>query len=285
MRKIAYKSRMSRQQSLPLPKNIHPDRNAANGGKSFYFFDLDENIFHVNSAHYVFHKDTGVMLEVPGKLFWQDYDNIGKIGFLKDYQILPDDELGSFRRFRDIPSLPHSDQPFIEDLLRAIASDDWMGPSWDHFYHAVLNQRPLAVITARGHHPSTIREGLKIFVEKGFLPHEPNYLAILPVSHPETQKQLAGGTVPELKRRAIRHSVELAFKVYGESPFHRFGMSDDDPKNVKKIIEEFTFLKRDYPQNAFFIIETTEGQVNKWEVFSDHAEKTSALSTEQLSLL
>lgn len=273
------------QQTLPLPNHVHPDRNASLGGKSFYFFDLDENIFHVNSAHYVFHKQTGVMLEVPGKIFWEDFDNIGRSGFLKDYSVIADDENGSFRRFRDIPSQSTLTQPFIEDLQKALDLGDWMGPSWNHFYHAVLNQRPLAVITARGHHPDTIRQGLKLFVEKGYLPHEPNYLAILPVSHPEVQKQLAGGSIPELKRKAIRHAVELAFKTYGENSYHRFGMSDDDPKNVQKIIEEFTYLKKDYPENAFFIIETTQGQVNKWEVFSDHTEKTAVSSPEQLSLL
>lgn len=276
---------MSQQQRLPLPHNVHPDRNADKGGKSFYFFDLDENIFHVNSAHYVFHKESKVMLEVPGRIFWQDFDNIGRSGFLKDYEVIADDENGSFQRFRDNPASETSNQPFLEDVLKALEIGDWAGPSWDYFYHAVLNQRPISVITARGHHPETIRAGLKLFVDRGHLPHEPNYLSILPVSHPETQKNLAGGSIPELKRKAIRHAVELAFKTYGENPYHRFGMSDDDPKNVQKIIEEFTYLKRDYPDNAFFIIETTQGQVNKWEVFSHHAEKTSVPNYEQLSLL
>jgi hypothetical protein len=276
---------MAKQQQLPIPRPIHPDRNAAQGGKSFYFFDLDENVFSVESAHYVFHKTTNEMREVPGKIFWESYDDIGKKGFLKDYEVRADDLTGSFRRFRDMPDLHVTKQPLIEDLTRALDIEEFMGPSWNQFHHAVLNQRPLALITARGHHPDTIKTGMSLFKDKGILPAEPNYLAVLPVSHPEISNVLGGGTIPELKRKAIRYAVELAFETYGRNDFHRFGMSDDDPKNVQKIIEEFIALKKDYPKNAFFIIETARGQVNKWEIFPDHAEKSAVTDDDQLKLL
>lgn len=276
---------MAKQRELPIPRPIHPDRNAAQGGKSFYFFDLDENVFSVESAHYVFHKLTSEMKEVPGKVFWEQYDDIGKRGFLKDYEVRPDDLSGSFRRFRDLPNIEMGQQPLLEDLSRALDREEFMGPSWNQFHHAVLNQRPVALITARGHHPDTIKAGMELFRQKNIISATPNYLAVLPVSNPDVSKILGGGSVPELKRKAIRYSVELAFETYGYNDFHRFGMSDDDPKNVQKIIEEFIALKKDYPKVAFFIIETTRGQVNKWEIFSDHAEKHSLNPAEQLSLL
>lgn len=274
---------MVRQQELPIPREKQPDRNASLGGKSFYFFDLDENVFHIESAHYVFHKKTNEKKEVPGKIFWEEIDHIGKKGFLKDFEIRPDDQDGSFQRFRDIPDLDSMQQPFIEDLQNALKLGDWMGPSWNEFHHAVTNQRAMAVITARGHHPETIKAGISLFTQRKILDSLPNYLSVLPVSHPEIQQTLGGGTVPELKRKALRYVVEEAFKVYGYNDYHRFGMSDDDPKNVQKIIEEFTVLKKDYPKVSFFVIETTRGRSNKWEVFVDHAEKQALHPGQQLS--
>lgn len=105
---------MVRQQELPILRPVHPDRNAEKGGKSFYFFDLDENIFSIESAHYVFHKSTNKMMEVPAKDFWYEFDDIGKKGFLKDYEVRLDGE-GSFRRFRDTPNAAFEQQPFYED--------------------------------------------------------------------------------------------------------------------------------------------------------------------------
>ncbi|MBY0385444.1 hypothetical protein K2X05_09820 [bacterium] len=274
---------MVRQQELPIPREKQPDRNASLGGKSFYFFDLDENVFHIESAHYVFHKKTNEKKEIPGKIFWEEMDSIGKKGFLKDYEIRPDDLEGSFQRFRDIPEQPHTQQPFIEDLQNALKLGDWMGPSWNEFHHAVTNQRAMAVITARGHHPETIKAGIALFTQKKILDSLPNYLSVLPVSHPEIQATLGGGTVPELKRKALRYVVEEAFKIYGYNDHHRFGMSDDDPKNVQKIIEEFTVLKKDYPKVSFFVIETTKGQSHKWEVFVDHTKKQALHPGQQLS--
>ncbi len=275
---------MVRQQELPIPREKQPDRNAALGGKSFYFFDLDENVFHVESAHYIFHKKTNEKKEIPGKVFWEEIESIGKKGFYKDFEIRPNDLDGSFQRFRDLENQPFEKQPFYEDLERALKLGDWMGPSWNEFHHAVTNQRALAVITARGHHPETIKAGLSLFTQRKILEAQPNYLSVLPVSHPEIQQTLGGGTVPELKRKALRHVVELAFKDYGYNDHHRFGMSDDDPKNVQKIIEEFTILKKDYPKVSFFVIETTKGRSHKWEVFVDHTEKQLLTRQEQLSL-
>ena len=70
----------------------------------------------------------------------------------------------------------------------------------------------------------------------------------------------------ELKQKAIRASVERAIEVYGYSPHHRFGMSDDDPKNIQLIVEEMTRLKSKYPEMSFFMIETHGGDFIKHEI-------------------
>ena len=130
---------MVKQQELPIPRSLHPDRNADQGGKSFYFFDLDENVFSVESAHYVFHKLSGEIKEVSGKIFWEEFDHIGKKGFLKDYEVRPEDSLGSFRRFRDLPNVEMHQQPLLEDLTKALDVGEWTGPSWNQFH---IDHRP-----------------------------------------------------------------------------------------------------------------------------------------------
>ena len=82
----------------------------------------------------------------------------------------------------------------------------------------------------------------------------------------------------------IRASVETAFQTYGFSPFHRFGMSDDDPKNLKFIYDEMVELKRSYPRNSFFVISTHKGQLRKREVFLDHFTDQLIESEKQLDL-
>src|SRR5690606_32187787 len=72
--------------------------------------------------------------------------------------------------------------------------------------------------------------------------------------------------VAELKRAAIRASVEKAIEKYGYSPHHRFGMSDDDRKNIQLIYEEMCSLKSRYPELSFFLIETEGGRFLKHEV-------------------
>jgi len=109
---------------------------------------------------------------------------------------------------------------------------------------------------------------------------EPNYLSLYPVSHKETRLSLGDsefnqGTA-ELKQRAIRASVEHAIEQYGYNPHHRFGMSDDDPKNIQLILEEMTRLKSRFPEMSFFLIETQHGSFIKNEI------KLSGLSGQRL---
>jgi hypothetical protein len=178
---------------------------------------------------------------------------------------------------------------FVEDLASALGMPEvqWKGPSWSCFYHAVFNSRPLALITARGHHPSTIQEGIRLWVKEGHLPQEPNYLAVYPVSHPDVKKKLNlahSESIPHLKQKAIRASVEQALKIYGNNPHHRFGMSDDDPRNIEWIVEEMRLLKREYRQMSFFIIQTHGEQMTKLEVFADRVQDSVVGAESQMSL-
>jgi hypothetical protein len=261
--------------NFEIPKE--PDRNLHLGGRSFYFFDFDDNIVYLTTPIILFDKVSGHELAVSSGDFAHESKNIGKEGIYQNYFIDINDAKGSFRHFRDIEFTAEQanaghKQNFVKDIEHALANAEhlWKAPSWNCFYHATFNHRPVSLITARGHHPETIKDGINLMAANGILPHEPHYHTIFPVSHPETRIHL-GDTllkknIAELKQNAIRASVLKAIELYGYSPYHRFGMSDDDHKNVELISEEMRLLKSDYPEMSFFVIETFKNSYKKYEI-------------------
>lgn len=254
-----------------------PDRNFNRGGRSFYFFDFDDNIAFLTTPLILFHKETGDELNLTSGDWAIHHSSIGKNGPYSEYEIRFDDQTGTFRCFRDldmkeIEKVANKKQTFVEDVLAAMNVPDlqWKGPSWDCFYHATFNQRPISVITARGHSEEVLKQGIHEFVKAGHLPSTPNYLSLFAVSNKEVRRQFNDHdfkmSTAELKQHAIRASVEKAIEVYGYSPHHRFGMSDDDPKNIQMIVEEMSRLKSSYPEMSFFMIETHNGDFTKHEI-------------------
>lgn len=283
------------QLELEVPRPFEHDRNYAKGGRSFYFFDFDDNVAVVPTPAVLFHKKTGAELHISSREFARSGHEIGKTGLYADYLVEFNDRTGTFRFFRDqkhtwLEKILGRRQIFIEDMAKALKAPDWnwKGPSWQTFYHATYNRRPISIITARGHHPDTIRKGFHLFKEEGFIPHEPNYLDIFPVSHPDTRRRLQDFemklSVAELKKKAIIASVDRAIERYGYSDHHRFGMSDDDPRNIELIVEAMTELKSKFPKISFFVIEAHDENVVKKEIFADHIENKTFASVEQLSL-
>lgn len=283
------------QLELGINRARERDRNFHLGGRSFYFFDFDDNIAFLTTPLILFHKRDRHEILISSGDFAKFHNSIGQSDIYADYQIDYCDEKGTFRNFRDVDiseveKLKGRTQIFVEDVAAALNFPDfqWKGPSWACFYHAAFNQRPVSVITARGHHPETIKDGVRVFVKKRVLPLEPNYLSVYPVSHRDTRKALGDeglqfGTA-ELKQRAIRASVEKAIETYGYSPHHRFGMSDDDPKNIELIVEEMTRLKSRFPEMSFFMIETQNGNFVKHEVTANFVRSEEMDKVNQLSL-
>lgn len=293
-RRFLSKAKPTSQLELEIGRQPEPDRNFDKGGRSFYFFDFDDNVAFLSTPAFIFHKETGEELLLNSGIFAQHSAQIGKAGLYQDYKIDYCEERGTFRCFRDvqigrIEKLLGKKQAFVRDLAAALGHEDfrWKGPSWSCFYHAVFNQRPVSLITARGHHPETLKDGIRLMVKQRLLPHEPNYLSLFPVSHPEVKAGLGHSLetpIARLKQSAIRASVQKALEVYGENPHHRFGMSDDDPENIRLIIEEMTRLKSDYPEMSFFVIETQKGDFIKREIFKDHTVDQVLLPHRQLTL-
>lgn len=284
------------QLELGQTRNREPDRNFHRGGRSFYFFDFDDNIAFLTTPLILFHKKTKDELHLSSAEWALHHHTIGKSGPYEEFEINWDDVSGTFRSFRDVhldevAKLAGQKQPFVHDILHALGLPDiqWKGPSWDCFYHAVFNQRPISVITARGHSAETLRAGIYEFVKNGYLPLEPNYLSLFACSNKQVRHSFGDielkMSTAELKQKAIRASVEKAIEVYGYSPHHRFGMSDDDPKNIQLIVEEMTRLKSKYPEMSFFMIETHGGDFIKHEI-SQHGLMTPLINDglQQLSL-
>lgn len=281
--------------SIQRPKE--EDRNFHKGGRSFYFFDFDDNIACLTTPLILFHKKTNAELMLTSQEWAVAHSTIGTSGVYEDYEIRFCDKEGTFKYFRDhemheLEKLGKQKQVFEIDVAHALGlSDlDWKGPSWDCFYHSVFNQRPVSIITARGHGPETIKRGIQLFVDHGWLNQTPNYLTIYPVSNVSTRIELGDQNLKlstaELKQKAIRNSVLKAFDVYGYNDHHRFGMSDDDPKNLSLIIEEMTVLKKEFPRICFFVIETFNNRFVKHEILDSKLQSDFLKNNlEQLSLL
>lgn len=291
-------SAIRRQLSLDIPHPVYEDRNRSLGGRSFYFFDFDDNVAFLTTPIYIFHNETKKELALTSGEYAQVHHEVGRSGPYRDYFMNYDDAIGSFRNFRDrdhslLDRLKSKRQIFVEDLAHALGRSEfeWKGPAWDTFFHAVYNKRPLSVITARGHHPETIKKGIELLIEHGHLHTKPNYHTIYPVSHPDVRRSLGDVDlkmdVATLKKLAIRKSVEKALREYGAEYPHRFGMSDDDPKNIQLIVEEMASLKKEFPHLGFFVIETKGGVLVKAEVYADHLRTLDQqrLEMSQLSLL
>jgi hypothetical protein len=147
------------QLELEIERPKERDRNFHVGGRSFYFFDFDDNVAHLNTPLYIFHRETGETLKLSTQAWITFHSTIGKINSpYADYEIRYDDQTGSFRDFRDViiseaERLIGKKQTFVKDIEALLNVPDlqWKGPSWDCFYHATFNQRPVGIITARGH--------------------------------------------------------------------------------------------------------------------------------------
>jgi len=159
------------QMEFSLHRPMQSDRNHHLGGRSFYFFDFDDNVAYLTTPIVIFNKKTGTERTLSSGE-WANYQQgIGKSGPFKDYFIDYDDEIGSFRYFRDqkysfIDKIARKKQTFLSDIEKALQQADysWKAPSWNCFYHATYNHRQISVITARVHQKETIQNGTALIV-------------------------------------------------------------------------------------------------------------------------
>lgn len=248
---------------------------------SYYFFDWDDNIMFLDTKILVRNKNTGETREVSTTKYPDVHPNLGKAGEWADYEEFG----GTYGNFRDIPAAELAGgqrQHFVDDVDKASSGqtdrgDKWQAPAWPYFKYACEKQRPVSIVTARGHSPETLQAGVQLLVDKGHLPCMPKFHTVIAVTNPGVRTTLqdwakegeapGDNDIPALKRLAIKMSVQKAFDEHGEDADLRFGMSDDDPSNVQLVIQAMAECKIQYPEKRFFVINTHTGQHVKLEVF------------------
>ncbi len=234
--------------------------------KSFYIFDFDDNIIHTGSLTFIYHKQTGEEKSLSSPEFAKQRALIGKSGPYKNYLIDPSPGR-SFKRFGDDPAGKFF--PFMEDLKMAVSQTGWQGPSWSRFVKAINRDRTMSIITARGHHPDRIRDGIEWLAEQGLIPKAPDIHRIYAVTSAETQKIMrwtGPDLIASLKKQALHHFIESVYEEFGHEPAHRFGFSDDDPKNIVSTRQKFLDLKQRNPHHSFFLYEARPTKVIEEEV-------------------
>lgn len=241
---------------------------SSDGSVSFYFFDIDDNLLFLPTKLYLWNAEIQAEEAISSGEFAGVQNLLGRPGKWQAWAVREE----TFRDFRDRPDLPAAEQAFVKDLLAAAAdSTPWQGPSWALLAHAAAAQRPVAMVTARGHEPTTIEAGLHALVERGFLPAVPPILGIYTVTNPGVRERLGAGdpamTIPSIKKLAIKDAVDRALALHGSAPPHRFGMSDDDPNNVVLAISAMRDCKLKYPDKRFFVINTNHDEFVKLEIF------------------
>jgi hypothetical protein len=271
---LRYPCRRRRSQlAAAMARLFHRSRSMTgardDGSRSFYFFDIDDNLVFLDTKVYLWNAETCEEKAISTAEFAVYKPQLGLPG---PWQAWSERQPQTFRDFRDAPDTAARDQIFVKDLLAAVSSgNNWCGPSWPLLEYASRNQRPIAVISARGHQPSTILEGFKLLVERGLLTAVPPIVGIYTVSNPEVCALIGATdpamTVPSLKKLAIKFAVDTALAEYGRDLSHRFGMSDDDPANVVLIISAMRDCKVAYPSKRFFVINTNRAECVKLEVF------------------
>lgn len=251
-------------------------------GTSFYLFDFDDNIMFLKTPILLRNKRTEEIKTVSTDEFATIRRILGAPGEWLDYEQFEQ----TYMHFgdRDPATLkPGERQYLLDDVAATIAAadQDWQAPSWPLLLYACDKQRPVAIVTARGHSRETIKAGIKLLVDAGLLSQEPNYLEIYAVNNPQMKSELAEGLPPavralfdqgldvtsDLKRVAINRIVDKAAAEFGPELPHRFGMSDDDPTNVDLIVKAMCDSKKRYMHMRFFVIDTHKDEHVKLEVF------------------
>jgi hypothetical protein len=248
--------------------------SAKGSGISFYLFDFDDNIMFLTTPLILQNTVTKDIQEVSTGDFAVIHPQLGKSGDWADWNTFEE----TYKYFNDIPQEnlePGEQQYFVRDIKNAISenpeNEKWQAPSWKLFQGACSIQAPLSIVTARGHSPETIKAGIRVLFEKNLIEKKPNYHTVFPVGNADVRHELGDTelkfTIPALKKKAIIKTVDDAIKHYGGNLPHRFGMSDDDPSNVRLIVTAMRDCKKKYPDNRFFVINTYEGEKVKLEIF------------------
>jgi hypothetical protein len=258
-------------------KDLPINYAVADRDSKYYIFDWDNNVLHMPThIHLERRQPDGSWL--PATVTTEEYSRIRRDA--ENYRPPGGDWERAFREFRDIED--EDVNAFIRDTERAIdrvvRGERRAGPSFRIFRNVLVEGRLFAIVTARGHSPGVLRDGVLYFIRhvlsydemermlanlRGYLEcFEPGHgvdladpQALLAfylnlnryhaVTWPEFRRQMglvADDPQVELgKRMAIEDFVAHVVRIATERGIDKpisFGFSDDDPGNVAAI-EQF----------------------------------------------
>ena len=128
----------------------------------YSIFDVDDNILIMETPLHFQHFENGKW--VNKDILPQEFAQIRK-KYPTDYMDNNEwkgDPKYSFIEFRDYG--PRGPNAFIEDVKKTI-KDKKFGPSWDAFINTLKEGRLFAIVTTRGHEPSTLRNAVRYIIE------------------------------------------------------------------------------------------------------------------------
>jgi hypothetical protein len=230
----------------------------------YYAFDWDDNIVFMPTK-IILLDDAGSEVGMSTHAFAQYRHLIGKEEFDYEGHKIVNYADNPFRNFR-----VQGDQQFLADISKAETA-----PAFKDFKECVEGASIFAIITARGHHPDTLKKACKRYIQTGFngistikvLESIKKYKQLFNVQeqdleneetliddylnlckfHPVSYNQTEGAASPEqLKVTALNDFIEYVNKEAKRIRKHatkgakiNIGFSDDDKKNIEAMIAHF----------------------------------------------
>lgn len=232
----------------------------------YYAFDWDDNLMYMPTKIYL-KSDKGKVVGMSTEDFAEYRSEIGKKPFKYEGNIIVDFDDDAFRDFR-----VSGDKKFMTDAMTA-----QVGPAWSDFVESVNNGSIFAIITARGHTPSVLKDTIHNLINKnkyGLNKKEivknlrkyrdisdeedltddeliETYLEMCKY-HPVSFGEGSAANPEELKVSAMKQFMEyvknlshrLQEKAYFKNKISNYftpyiGFSDDDLKNVQAMKKHF----------------------------------------------
>jgi hypothetical protein len=232
----------------------------------YYAFDWDDNLMYMPTKIYL--KDEGGnSVGMSTEDFAEYRSEIGKEPFEYEGHTIVGFDDDAFRDFRVT-----GDKKFLVDAMKAPT-----GPAWDDFVEAVNNGSIFAIVTARGHTPSILKNSVYNLIkknkhglnEKELVKNLRKYRDIADEEdmtddellrtyldmckwHPVTFGEGSAANPEELKVSAMKQFMEyvrnlsqrLQEKAYMKNKISNYftpfiGFSDDDLKNVETMKKHF----------------------------------------------
>jgi len=232
----------------------------------YYAFDWDDNLMYMPTKIYLKDED-GNSVGMSTEDFAEYRSEIGKEPFEYEGNTIVGYDEDAFRDFRVT-----GDKKFLVDSMKAP-----IGPAWSDFVEAVNNGSIFAIITARGHTPSVLKNAVYNLIkknmhglnEKEIVKNLRKYREIADEEdmtddeilrtylemckyHPVSFGEGSAANPEELKVSAMRQfmdyvktlSQRLQEKAYMKNKISNYftpyiGFSDDDLKNVEAMKKHF----------------------------------------------